>query len=108
MSDDGGPAFPFHRSISVPEDHFAHASCGMSLRDWFAGQVLKALVITSYELTCEQSRSVIGEEAADVEIADDPRKPEIMVADTIMAMHAYKFADAMLAERKRSGSNDNS
>lgn len=33
--EDGGPAFPVHPHIEEDEPH-----AGMSLRDWFAGQVL--------------------------------------------------------------------
>lgn len=34
--DDGGPAFPF-------TDAFGFVGCGMTLRDWFAGQALLAM-----------------------------------------------------------------
>lgn len=37
---DGGPAFPLHPGV-LPE---WTASAGMSLRDWFAGQVLSGLM----------------------------------------------------------------
>lgn len=36
----GGPAFPVHPEV---RDDEAHA--GMTLRDWFAGQALTALII---------------------------------------------------------------
>jgi len=35
---DGGPAFP------SPETEFSHAHYGMTLRDWFAGQVLAGII----------------------------------------------------------------
>ena len=62
-SKDGGPAFP-SASDSVFFD-------GMSLRDWFAGQAMKALV--------ERGHS------------DNKKK---------MAAHAYSLADAMIEGRK--------
>jgi hypothetical protein len=65
--DDGGPAFP------VAEDHKVAAdipwTCGMSLRDWFAGQALAG-----------------GMSAADA-------------TDANIARAAYRLADSMLEVR---------
>lgn len=66
---DGGPAFPF-QSIG-PE--FMSGHCGMSLRDYFAGQALVGLLTLS-----ANGRS-------NVRLADE----------------AYVYADAMLAARER-------
>lgn len=74
---DGGPAFPageFHYVAVRPDGTQYGAvgvSRGMSLRDWFAGQALLALATE-----------------ADVEVDDAAR-------------HAYRYADAMLAEREK-------
>jgi len=68
---DGGPAFP--RS----GDSFHSAVEGMSLRDWFAGQVLTGLMATAAEMTHAS------------------RKPDVIATD------CYKIADAMIAEREK-------
>lgn len=71
---DGGPAFPWR------EEDGAGGYCqhvGMSLRDWFAGQVLSGL----------HANPAINREAFDDEVA----------------AACYKMADAMLAERLKGG-----
>ena len=65
---DGGPAFP------VQSDGCLVTAGGMSLRDWFAGQVIKGLI----------ERFPINE-------ACDARLCEV----------AYKLADDMIAERNK-------
>jgi hypothetical protein len=72
--DDGGPAFPTDdlwdkERVAVRE--------GMSLRDWFAGQVLGG--------------NWIGRGQADIELDGTPER---------MAQNAYRIADAMLEARK--------
>jgi hypothetical protein len=67
--DDGGPAFP------VPTSPGGMTPCGMSLRDWFAGQVLSGLYSTP--------DTDLGKDCCD------------MYAEV-----AYDAADAMLAARK--------
>ncbi len=71
----GGPAFPINEfddaeSKGISDQHF-----GMSLRDWFAGQAMAAII-------CDPTRC---------------RK----LNSTDVASHAYAFADAMIEERKR-------
>lgn len=68
---DGGPAFPV-RAIEGERDE----SCGMTLRDWFAGQMAAACV----------SRG-------------DGYDPRIRATD--IAAIAYGLADTMLAERAK-------
>ena len=70
---DGGPAFPV---AMVPwQDGFINVECtGMSLRDWFAGQVLQGL-------------------ASDGERYKDKFQEEI-------AVECYEMADEMIAERE--------
>ena len=64
--DDGGPAFP--------RENFSYSS-GMTLRDWFAGQAMPAVV----HWLDYRDDTVIGH-AAEL---------------------AYQIADAMLAERRK-------
>lgn len=74
---DGGPAFPVRTIVSYVNDPDGSIkpvysdSNGMSLRDWFAGQALAGII-----------RNGILEDF----------EPEV-------AARAYRFADAMLAER---------
>ena len=88
--DDGGPAFPSDMIVG----HSVTASkpySGMSLRDWFAGQAL-AGAIEDYDRVTRRgpgkdnclpySNAVLGSR------------------ETIIAMQAYNYADAMLAARK--------
>lgn len=66
----GGPAFPaMEVRTDDTQDLVANASQGMTLRDWFAGQAMQAILTR---------KSVNGNE---------------------LAVYAYQKADAMLAER---------
>lgn len=69
---DGGPAFPVS-----PEIYSGTGLCGMTLRDWFAGQALQGL------LACPSLQP----------------NPESM--DKYLSEWAFKYADAMLAEREK-------
>lgn len=70
----GGPAFPLPLgSQDLPEPAYG----GMSLRDWFAGQALAGMMAS------EVDGSTYNEDPA--------------------AERAYRFADAMLAEREKGG-----
>ncbi len=68
------PAFPlsYHREMYNKDGQLVSAQFGMSLRDWFAGQVLARLV----------SPETTSANGADVD-----------------AQIAYAYADAMLQER---------
>lgn len=66
--DDGGPAFPGDGGSIF---------CGMSLREWFAGQALAGMAKVYYH-------------------DDDPG-----VNTEHIAVTAYEIADAMLAERAK-------
>ncbi len=77
---DGGPAFPRGGSDhDEPED-------GMSLRDWFAGQVVNGIA------------AALGREFP----ADTT--PESLVVN--LSISSYVIADAMLAERNKEGEPD--
>ena len=77
---DGGPAFP--QIVAEIHGQATHSSDfgmpGMSLRDWFAGQAMAAMI----------SKPLSGSVAIEV--------------FTATAESAYRFADAMLAERDKS------
>lgn len=77
---DGGPAFP-RRALSGGDHGYPVQSDGMSLRDWFAGQAMNAVVIGVLTNGEVPKRS------------DDDR----------IARTAYQLADAMLAAREKEG-----
>lgn len=70
----GGSAFPIADQRGPNGEGWAQGSPGMSLRDWFAGQVLQGF------LTQEAERAFPA---------------------SIWAASSYEMADAMLAERDR-------
>ncbi|MFO0806062.1 MAG: hypothetical protein U0791_23400 [Gemmataceae bacterium] len=72
---DGGQAFP--RAAGPEGASFCNGEEGMTLRDWFAGQVIAGLVTLNLPP---------GE--------NSPSLPQF-------AMFAYAVADAMLAERAK-------
>lgn len=76
----GGPAFPAGIAAS-PMGDIAWSNEGMTLRDWFAGQVI-AQIIAMY---AADNKTGIG-------VDHLPRN---------CAGHAYRIADAMLAERSK-------
>ena len=83
---DGGPAFPVSgefRVIREQSERDAAFMCGMSLRDWFAGQV----DLQDYDEAC-----ICAVVRGSSDIEDYPREE---------ARIRYKKADAMLAERGR-------
>lgn len=71
---DGGPAFPSPTTYHL-NGQVEYGTFGMSLRDWFAGQVLAGIM---------SARSYTD------------------VAEWVPA-RAYEIADAMLAERSKGG-----
>lgn len=85
--DDGGPAFPHLQKTVSPHtgDHrweITESYPGMTLRDWFAGQAMQALV-------------------------SDPEWREQWVQGSWSAAHgnaaeiAYQYAEAMIAEKRK-------
>lgn len=79
--EDGGPAFPIHSS-----DMFGGPITlkdGMSLRDWFAGQALPAVVADSL--------------AFNLRMIESGKEPVLNEFD--VAKQAYAYADAMLKAR---------
>jgi hypothetical protein len=89
--DDGGPAFPHiatTRLATTPggeiEVRHTDSGSGMSLRDWFAGQALAGML--SDEMLAETTRQ---------------GKAHGIQPESLIAVLAYKTADAMLAERAK-------
>lgn len=80
--DDGGPAFP-HSSQPLDQQGNPimenHSEWGMSLRDWFAGMALRAIIAKA---PFEQMPVGVDE------------------SDRMRARGAYDYADAMLEARK--------
>jgi hypothetical protein len=94
MSDkDGGPAFPHPTECAIGPE-FQHL--GMTLRDWFAGKAMAAIVqrlgVLSYSVTNQMDI-----EHRDVWSSDES---EGGVLHSGTAFVAYEIADAMLAARK--------
>ena len=79
--DNGGPAFP----ITAGEQVYA---TGATMRDWFAGQALSALVHP-------HAASILREAAAKGTVGREMANP--------IAQAAYDIADAILADRKVTG-----
>lgn len=77
---DGGSAFP-PMPIYIGDDAIIVAGPGMSLRDWFAGQVI-AQIVSMY---AADTKAGIGVEHL-------PRN---------CAAHAYRVADALIAEGRK-------
>jgi uncharacterized protein YodC (DUF2158 family) len=79
--DDGGPAFPIpaiqHSRNADWQTEYGHD--GMTLRDWFAGQIAPAIW---------------------KQFNDDGTATEFPDWKTGVAIEAYRMADAMLAARK--------
>jgi hypothetical protein len=90
---DGGPAFPERRATGtmVMDAHgriqpIFETICGMSLRDWFAGQALAGAMASPHIV------DHAGINKTDAEFVSG------------LAVRAYMLADAMLAERSKGGS----
>lgn len=82
---DGGAAFPTHEFRQLGPGGAGHMvqTGGMSLRDWFAGQSLMAML----------SNNVLLDSI-------DAASPTIKMVPKL-AHHSYEIADAMLAERSK-------
>lgn len=74
VMDNGGPAFP-------NTDDAQYYGTGMTLRDWFAGQALPAII----------SATSAGQH--------DPSQKHGKGVELSIAMDAYLLADAMIAAR---------
>jgi hypothetical protein len=82
IADDGGPAYPGEQGHTPGGTWNQTWNPGMTLRDWFAGQVLVGLLASEGpDFAYKGSDSVTREE--------------------LVASFAYKQAEAMLAERRK-------
>jgi len=86
VKDDGGPAFPNN-------DQHGCAFTGMTLRDWFAGQVLVGHSSQRDDRTCTRN--------SEISIAD--QQAAYLKAD---AEYCYAIADAMIAAREEKGATE--
>lgn len=92
---DGGPAFPrsgYVMSQDCAPEQWQSGYEGMSLRDYFAGEIVTALI---------SNENLWG-----AFIKKNPG--DIKTLGALAAANAYLFADAMLAERARADSNSQS
>jgi hypothetical protein len=73
---DGGPAFPVPPPAAILNGYYYYAEVGMSLRDYFAAQALAGVLqnYTTSKFGCTEKE---------------------------VAIYAYRYADAMLAERAK-------
>jgi len=83
---DGGPAFPLTED-AVNHKNREFAMQGMSLRDWFAGQAMAALMASMIT-----KLGAGGWLQSGIPTAEWP---------TTLALRAYDQADAMIAERQK-------
>ena len=92
MAYGGGPAFPHHVKLQPSDTSFHYH--GMTVRDWFAGQALPAVVSS----LAQSNGSFQGSMLTDLfgPTATNIRREQIAAA------LAYSLADAMLARRDRS------
>ena len=79
----GGPAFasPMSQIVASPGSEVDHGSPGMTLRDWFAGQAMAAMIANGIDQTFAKLCNVKQEKAT--------------------AHYAYEIADSMIAERDK-------
>ncbi len=89
---DGGPAFPVSTFVSIDGQSVSHPDhTGMSLRAWFAGMALQAM------LACETSQQQM-ELAVREQHAEKPEEDRRVIMRRIWAKRAVLQADALLAE----------
>lgn len=88
---DGGPAFPVMvNQVEMTGSEVAIEHSGMSLRDWFAGQVLtlSAVAMMNHIVAAAVNGHMISEEDLEKYAVDKTAKD------------AYLYADAMIERRK--------
>lgn len=90
--DDGGPAFPATEEVEGSEGFHPVLHAGMSLRDWFAGNLIQALMTTLMHIPSMSHGPSASAQLGYATISAGPAE---------IARCAYEVADAMLAERKK-------
>ena len=89
---DGGPAFP-RTQWTGSEKNAAHRDvAGLSMRDWFAGQAMPALMMNA---------NAVFVAAAKADSPEALRLAKLAYSETAIAAGAYALADAMLEARKQ-------
>ena len=86
---DGGPAFPQDLQGRRGDDPDMQ---GMSLRDWFAGQAMPALMMNA---------NAVFVAAAKADSPEALRLAKLAYFETAIAAGAYALADAMLEARNK-------
>lgn len=92
---DGGPAFP--ATVQGWNDRLSQGQSGMTLRDWFAGQ----LVLPPDGISTTWAEAIMGEKAPDWQL--DSSLDCVRWWLTAEARARFLAADAMLAERAKAG-----
>jgi hypothetical protein len=89
---DGGPAFPARKERYIAQELVVNYLPGMSLRDWFAGQAMPALMTNACAVFVSAAKS------------DSPEALKLAKAaysESAIAAGAYALADAMLEAREK-------
>lgn len=101
---DGGPAFPRNITVFGHQNKIdADTGTGMSLRDWFAGQALPALI--SAAAFYEQKAAEEAAKKSHVynywnEVVENLTDESIMHSFYPVVFSAYEIADLLLEVRK--------
>ncbi len=91
---DGGPAFPVPPGTMTSGGDIWYPCDGMSLRDWFAGQALMAMIGKIPLLKDRDQRNIVPS----AELVSEAVGIEIRTAACAIA---YDYADRMLESRNR-------
>lgn len=89
--DTGGPAFPDRLKLAADSGFYVYG--GMTLRDYFATQAMLGEIVTSASDATPKAAQALVDAAVMA-----GRSPAEQIA-----ANAYEIADAMLAERAKSG-----
>ena len=98
---DGGPAFPRTAGPVIDGDAYHGSQSGMSLRDWFAGKAMAALVGDSAMLSITVGVAGAMSGRTPKQALEQPEIMGVVQKDAckLMAQAAYRYADAMIAAR---------
>lgn len=96
--DDGGPAFPRQtewepsRNEAEPDNTYIAGNEGMSLRDYFAGHAMEAILAKG---------PLRSNKPCDLPNVIEGTEEQFSTTMRAIVVAAGRYADAMLAERKR-------
>lgn len=91
---DGGPAFPQSETAKGNTVENEHGQGGMSLRDYFAGKAMHAIIGNQAQFSGANT-------AAEKAYEGDDLSEKSRIVRQIVASMSYAVADAMLAARKK-------